>query len=153
VHLLGNITWEQVSIMHGIENDFKFLNLVDVSNNKDVEWSAHNGNIYLVIVFAMNQSEMNIPDNEDDEPTIHLTELNKRFIKETNKMCRQIQNKYGMDVCRLIVVPDGRLTPYPLSLVGERWNEEGLSKYTYIRIFLFDEYFAFQSCTFTLHRL
>ena len=103
-----------------IEKDIKFLKPVDVSNNEEVVWSVHNGRIYLVVIFSMTAAEMRIPDNEDEDPTIELSDLSRRYIKETNEMCRQIQRKCKVEVCRFIVVPDGRLTPYPLALVGEQ---------------------------------
>jgi len=129
VHLLGNCVWEQTAMIRCIEKDIKFLKPVDVSNNEEVVWSVHNGRIYIVVIFSMTAAEMRIPDNEDEDPTIELSDLSRRYIKETNEMCRQIQRKCKEEVCRLIVVPDGRLTPYPLALVGEQWNEDGLSEY------------------------
>ena len=60
--------------------------------------------------------------------------LSKIFIKDTNEMCKEIRRKYQGDVYRLILVPDGRLTLYPLALVAEQWHDDGLGN---IRILLF----------------
>lgn len=134
VYVLGNNQWEQASIIRCIENDTKFLSPVDVSNNKNVLWRVSARRVYIVIIFAISTSEMNIPENIAEEPTIDLKNLSKRFIKETNEMCREIERHCEGEVYRLIVVPDGRLTPFPLALVGEQWNEEGLSKFRCICI-------------------
>ena len=129
VHVLGNNVKEQTAVIHCIEREVKNLKPVDVSNNEDVEWTLINGRIYVVIVFGIAEGELVIPLNEDEDATLQLSDLSKRFIKETNDVCKDIQRKCKGEVCRLILVPDGRFTPYPLALIIEQWNEQGLSKF------------------------
>ncbi len=132
VHVLGDNVWEQTAVMHCMQKSSKFLQPIDVSVNEDVRWHVLNGNCYLLIIFTIFPAEVKIPQNNMASPSIKLSERSKRYISETNEMCRQIQKKSKGHVNRLIVVPDGRLTHYPLALLAEQWHDDGLGEYTYM---------------------
>ncbi len=135
VHILSDNVWEQAQCVHYIERDAKILKpVVDVGVNEHVRWSVANGRCYLVIIFTVSSSEVILPRSEEENASLTLGEASRKFIKDTNERCRQIQKAYKGDVYRFIVVPDGRLTDYPLALVGEQWHEDGLGQYTFIYI-------------------
>ena len=127
--------WEQTEVIHCIEREMKFVKVVDVTRrNEDVVWNMVDGRLYLVIIFSIAPDELTLPTSEDDEAAINLNDVSRRFIKDTNELCKEIRRKYQGDVYRLILVPDGRLTLYPLALVAEQWHDDGLGN---IRILLF----------------
>jgi hypothetical protein len=130
VHVIGNDVCEQSAVMRTVEGSVKFMRTVDVRLEENVAWSMVNGRCYLLIVFTIDSSEAIIPTNESDSPIICLSDWSKRYIKKMNELCRQIQKKCKGDVHRLIAVPDGRLSHYPLALVGEQWHEDGLGELT-----------------------
>ncbi len=132
VHVLGDNVCEQTAVIHCIQRDFKALLPIDVSVNEDVEWNVLNGNCYLLIIFTILPGEVKIPENNMGLPSINLSDRSKRYIRETNEMCRLIQRKCKGHVNRFIVVPDGRLTHYPLALLAEQWHDDGLGEYTQI---------------------
>ena len=124
-------------MIHCIEREIKFVKVVDVSRrNEDVVWHRVDGRLYLVIIFSIDQGELTLPTSEDENATINLNDVSRRFIKDTNELCKEIRRKYQGDVYRLILVPDGRLTPYPLALVAEQWNDEELGNIINIHLFI-----------------
>ena len=124
-------------MIHCIEREIKFVKVVDVSRrNEDVVWHMVDGRLYLVIIFSIDQGELTLPTSEDENVRITLNDVSRRFIKDTNELCKEIRRKYQGDVYRLILVPDGRLTPYPLALVAEQWNDEGLGNIINIHLFI-----------------
>ena len=137
VHVMGNNVWEQTEVIHCIEREIKFVKVVDVTRrNEDVVWNIVDGRLYLVIIFSIAPDELTLPTSEDDDAAINLNDVSRRFIKDTNELCKEIRRKYEGDVYRLILVPDGRLTPYPLALVAEQWNDEGLGNIINIHLFI-----------------
>ena len=115
-------------MIHCIEREIKFVKVVDVSSSSHEElvWNMVDGRLYLVIIFSMAEGELTVPASESEDPTIQFSDVSRRFIKDTNELCKEVGRKCKGDVYRLILVPDGRLTPFPLALVGEQWNDEGL---------------------------
>ena len=130
LYVLGNNVWEKTAAIHCIEKEIKFLNAVDVVNDFTELSSVNDECLFVLIVFAISEDEVTILDDKNSiDLDISFRDSSRRFIKETNAMCRSLQTRFKRDVYRVVAVPNGNMTAHHVDLLGGQWHEGGLGEF------------------------